>query len=772
MKQNAMHRFFTALIFLAAVSGAAIPFPALSQGQSLALPSTQKFSKKTRQVDISLIADKATVRPGDTVTVAVRQKIALGWHTYWRNPGDAGEPTVVEWSLPSGAKASELQWPLPEIIAVEGITDYGYSGEVLLLSDIALPKDLSAPAIEIKAHVQLLVCKDICVPEEASASLSLFVDANGGPSQNSPNAKQIADVRNTLPAPSPWPARFEVSGETVTLRLENFQQKLLDTTKLRLYPGKPNVIENSPPQLAVAADGALALQMRRSTAKLPLPKRFEGVLAVETPAGESGDLLRLSYSVSGEVKQLPGNNAFQEVKTSPKAQQPNVEQYASGKALSDYTDWTKQPAQPSGIGNISFVTAAAFAFLGGLILNLMPCVFPVLSLKALSLARETAPHERHIHASAYLLGVLLSFAILAAGLIILRAGGEQIGWGTQFQSPTFVLILMALFMALGLNMSGVFEIGGRLAGIGDKLTRAPGFTGYFFTGVLATVVATPCTAPFMGAAVGYAFTQPSPLRLLAVLLVLGIGFALPMVALSYLPAVGRWLPKPGPWMSTFKGALAFPLYATAGWLLWVLSVQAGSVGVLGGLVVLLGVAFAAWLIGLTQAPSPLRSGAAVAIALAAIWGGMLLLSASSNETANANAAPAMQTQTEGALTYETFSVARLEALRAERKPVFVNLTAAWCITCKVNERVALNSSRISEAFAARGIMPLKGDWSKANPEITAMLQKFGRAGVPLYLLYPADGGEPQVFPQILTESIVLDRLAKIPLKRQAKSERK
>jgi thiol:disulfide interchange protein DsbD len=400
----------------------------------------------------------------------------------------------------------------------------------------------------------------------------------------------------------------------------------------------------------------------------------------------------------------------------------------------------------------------------------MPCVFPVLSLKALSLARETTPHERHVHASAYLFGVLLSFTVFAVGLIILRTGGEEIGWGTQFQSPAFVLILMALFMALGLNMSGVFEIGGRLAGVGDRFTHIPGFTGYFSTGVLATIVATPCTAPFMGTAVGYAFSQPSNLRLLAVLLVLGIGFALPMVALSYFPAIGRALPKPGPWMTTLKGVLAFPLYATAGWLLWVLSIQLGSEGVLGSLVVLLGIAFAAWLAGLTHEPHPLRSGSAVVVALAAIWGGLLLLPASSNKTANANASPAPFEQTSSGLSYEPFSNAKLAALRAANKPVFINLTAAWCITCKVNEQVALSSSLIAEAFEARGIVPLKGDWSKANPEITAMLQKFGRAGVPLYLLYPADGGEPAVLPQILTESIVLDGLAKISPEQQAKGE--
>ncbi|MEJ2124921.1 MAG: thioredoxin family protein, partial [Alphaproteobacteria bacterium] len=602
----------------------------------------------------------------------------------------------------------------------------------------------------------------------------------------SPHAKRIADARNAMPAPAPWPARFEVSGETVTLHLENFQQNSSNIAKIRFYPGKPNVIENPPPQLATSKEGGLILRMTRSTAKLPLPKNFEGVLAFKSSAGDGGEHHRLGYRVNGElkVKELANGNSAQKGMLSPvKNRSVSEASQSDARPQTQQNDTTPKRADtpnalrnslshdtgtgpPSG-SNLSFGAAVLFAFLGGLILNLMPCVFPVLSLKALSLTRETAPHERHIHASAYLTGVLVSFAVLATVLIVLRAGGDIIGWGTQFQSPAFVLILMALFMALGLNMSGVFELGGRLAGVGDKFTHIPGFTGYFFTGVLATVVATPCTAPFMGTAIGYAFTQPAP-RLIAVLLMLGVGFALPMVVLSYTPAIGRWLPKPGPWMATFKGAMAFLLYATVGWLLWVLSVQLGSTGVLGGLIALLGVAFAAWLVSLTQEPHPLRSGVAVAIAVAAIWGGATILPAPSASGTAVNPSPAAQnTQNTSGLTYEPFSTERLTTLRVAKKPVFVNLTAAWCITCKVNERVALSSSAITEAFAARGIVLLKGDWTNANPEITAILQKFGRAGVPLYLLYSGDGGKPKVFPQLLTESIVMDGLTAIPLKKQA-----
>lgn len=752
MKVIGMRRVLAFFFVLLAVSAIA---PAASAQSPFSAPAT---TKKPPQVRVTLIADKATVRPGETVTVAFRQTIATGWHTYWVNPGDAGDPTTVDWTLPQGATAGELQWPLPDVISIGTLTDYGYSGEVLLLADVTLPQTLSGPSADIAARVSWLVCKEICVPEETTVRLNLLVDASGAPSQPSSQAAEIATARANLPASASWPAQFEATSDALTLQLDNFEA-LPPGAEVRLFPLKPDVIDNTHPQVATVADGALLLRMARADTTTPAPPRFDGVLVI-TSKDASGQLQRRGYVVGGTVCAVEGTRG----PTQPQAATGGESAAPPASALQPPVAVSSPPTPAR--ESLSFGMALAFAFLGGLILNLMPCVFPVLSLKALSLAREAAPAERQMHGTAYLLGVLTSCVTVAAALVALRAGGETIGWGTQFQSPAFVLGMMTLFMALGLNMSGVFELGGRLLGAGDALTRVPGFTGYFFTGVLAAVVATPCTAPFMGAAIGYAFTQPA-VRLFAVLLALGVGFALPMLALSYLPALGRWLPKPGAWMATFKGVMAFPLYATAGWLLWVLAVQLGSDGVLAGLVTLLGVAFAAWLVGAADEPHPLRSGIAAAVAVAAIVGGIAVLPAAAPTEAHI---PAAANGHASGLPYEPFSAARLQALRASSKPVFVNLTAAWCITCKVNERVALRSVRIAETFAARGIVPLKGDWTNADPEITALLQSFGRAGVPLYLLYPAGGGEPQVFPQLLTESIVLDGIAAMPGAHAAKRE--
>jgi thiol:disulfide interchange protein DsbD len=392
-----------------------------------------------------------------------------------------------------------------------------------------------------------------------------------------------------------------------------------------------------------------------------------------------------------------------------------------------------------------------FALLGGLVLNLMPCVFPVLSIKALSLlghARD-APRTARLHGIAYTLGVLASFTLLGVALILLKAGGAQAGWGFQFQSPAFVLATAYLMCAVGLNLSGVFEVGGGLAGVGDALASRAGYAGSFFTGMLATVVATPCTAPFMGGAVAYALAQP-PAKLLAVFLSMGVGLALPYLLLSARPVLQRHLPRPGPWMVRVRQAFAFPMYGAAVWLVWVLARQSGvdaGAAALGGMVAL---AFAGWLYGATRfASSFIRrvggAGAALVVAAALAAG----------HAAIRHGQPAAAT----GVAWTPYSAGRLQALRAAGKPVFVNLTASWCITCLVNEKVALNDLRVDAAFRQAGIRYLKGDWTSQDERITALLRQFGRSGVPLYVFYPAGAdSRPVVLPQLLTPGIVLDAI--------------
>jgi thiol:disulfide interchange protein len=517
----------------------------------------------------------------------------------------------------------------------------------------------------------------------------------------------------------------------LTLQVDGLDREADKIARARFFPINWGQIANALPQKTMLLHDGLLLRMLQGETPPAAGATLDGLLALEGTSPDGGKFRRGYIVSAANVPPTPDDVSAASELMSPAAM--------SGEA-----------------GNIGFGVALLFAFLGGLILNLMPCVFPILSLKAYALAREaSATHHGARGGLAFLAGVLASFGVIAAGLIALRAAGIAAGWGIQFQSPGFVLALAALFLALGLNMSGVFEFGGSLTGAGDSLTRRQGLAGSFFTGVLATAVATPCTAPFMGAAVGYAFAQPA-LQATAVLMALGLGFAMPMLLLSMSPGLGRLLPRPGTWMVRFKQAMAFPLYATAAWLVWVLSVQLGSDGVLAAMVTLLVVAFAAWLFGISSGSRALAKAAALIIAIGGIAGGVAMLSGAQPSTGTAEAA------TDAGPRAEAFTQARLDGLLAEGKPVFINFTAAWCITCKVNERVALRSDRIADAFTKRGITYLKGDWTNANPEITAILTSFGRAGVPLYLLYSGvPGSQPQVLPQLLTESIVLGKVAEL-----------
>jgi thiol:disulfide interchange protein/DsbC/DsbD-like thiol-disulfide interchange protein len=693
-------KWLVALLFVVASLASSSP--------AMALESAPVSSARTVA---SLVTDTDAMRPGTPFRVALRLRLADGWHTYWKNPGDAGVAPELTLELPDGTTQSPIDWPTPRRVQEGPVMTYAYTGDVLL--PVTLTTRGDAPAT-IRAHAQWLVCKDICVPEEADFSLTLPL---GLPAPSSQAPLFVAHDR-TVPRPSPWAAHIAPDG---TLFVQGPELTSATVTDAWFIPEQPNRIQDDAAQPLSVRDGGFTLALRPA-AGFDAVKPLGGVLSVRDRAGMQADVA---------VSAVPG------------------------------------PAPPPAMPPLSHVLV--FAFLGGLILNLMPCVFPILAMKAVALARNAG--RGRAHAMAYTAGVLVMFVGLAGALLAARATGTAAGWGFQFASPVFVAAMTWLLLAVGLNLSGVFQVGGggSLTNAGSGLADRHGAVGSFFTGLLAVLVATPCTAPFMAVAVAAGLAAPPAVTVL-VFAVMGLGLASPYIALAELPGLVRVIPRPGRWMEVMKQALAFPMYGAAAWLLWVVSEEAGSVGVLVTATGAVLVGFAAWILGLGQTSSihagssqsgsgtgqtkrshRVRHFGQIAAAVAVLVAGAAL---SGIEASGAPGA-SVQPDSGGA---EAFTPARLAALRAQGRPVFVNMTAAWCVTCLVNERVAIATGPVQRAFAAADVAYLKGDWTRQDPAITAFLQQNGRDGVPLYVFYPAHAAQPQILPQILTEGEVLRRL--------------
>jgi thiol:disulfide interchange protein len=661
-------------------------------------------------VQVELVAETASVAPAATLWVDVHFAIKPGWHIYWRNPGDSGLPTAIEWNLPPGFSAGGILWPVPERFVQGGIGNYGYAGSADLLVPITAAKDLvPGTAAELAGEVSWLVCADICIPGSAKLSQSLPVAA--GPVAADPAvAARFANIRRELPVQAPFEARFIADAHAYVLRVPESALAGLREPTAMFFPNDDTLIDHAAETRATRRADGLEITMPKAAAAAAVPATLDGVLVLR---GRDG-----------------AERAF-EISANP---------------------FSAPPAE----ANLAWWEALLLAFLGGVVLNAMPCVFPILSLKLLSLTRQAHGRrsERLGSGLAYTAGVLASFAALGGGLLALRTGGQMIGWGFQLQTPVFVAVIAYIIFAMGLSLSGVAAFGAGFAGTGGRLARRSGLTGTFFTGVLATIVATPCTAPFMGAALGLALIAPAPLAI-AIFLALGLGLAAPYLAATVIPGWQRALPRPGAWMELVKQLLAFPLYGTVAWLLWVLIQQVGPGQALGSLFGLVLVGFAVWIYGRTRLAAPLGRSVGAGLAVAGAAAAILLAVSLTTTADRAAAAP-----TSDRLVYEPYTAERLLALEGAGTPVFVNLTASWCVTCLINERVALDSDAVRHAFTARGIVALKGDWTSQNPEITALLQQFGRSGVPLYLLYSGKG-EPVILPQILTASGVLDALGKV-----------
>jgi thiol:disulfide interchange protein DsbD len=677
------------------------------QSRALALESTARTSPRA---GVTLVTDKDSVAPGDTVRIALRQKLAPHWHTYWKNPGDAGTPVSINLTLPDGVSAGEIQWPGPERISTGPVMSFGYEHEALFPITVTVPK--SAPpgtTLPVTAKAEWLVCEKQCIPESGSFALDLPISPTSTPANaDIQNAFAATDARTPIKAT--WPTRLTVEGAALALTADTGEFNAGNVKDAYFYPDDWGVVIHASPQQLSFADGKLNLAMEKGeTFNADAPA--SGLLALTAQDGGTR-----WFAVTPQViAAAPAGN-------------------------------------PATIASLPLWQIALFAFLGGLLLNLMPCVFPVLAIKAVSVARLSGGELREIRLSGlfYTLGVLTAFTALAAVLLGLRASGETIGWGFQFQSPLFVAVMSWLLLAIGLNLSGVYEIGLGLTGAGQKLTHREGHLGSFLTGLLAVVVATPCTAPFMGVAIGAALAAPVAVSL-ALFIAMGLGLAAPYALLGLLPRLARLLPKPGRWMLRLRQAMAFPMYASAAWLVWVLAQQAGDSGVMIGLAGALLIAFAAWLYGIAQHDAG-RGYVTRGLSIVAILALVILLPQLGGAPSNA----AISATSDA----DRFTNARLAELRKDGKPVFVNMTAAWCITCLVNEKTTLSTATVKDALRERGVVYLKGDWTNRDPEITSFLRGFNRDGLPFYAYYPAGTGEPVVLPPVLTESLVLNEIRK------------
>jgi len=695
----------------------------LLAGPAFAQPSVVQ----TDNVRAELVSDAATVKAGEPFWVGLRQTIRPKWHTYWKNPGESGLPTEIAWTLPPGAKADAIVWPTPTLFDIGGVTNYGFKDEAMLLVRITPPADF-AGALKIAAEANWLVCEDVCIPEEGKFELTLPSGAAATPAP--PAVRTLFETaRRRVPTESPWSARYGVakSGDP-TLIVEAKGLKPDTISDIYFFPAEWGAVATMAKQTASVTAEGIRIPLRKGEAKTAMPERLAGTLVLTEKTADG--TVKQAFDVSAKL-----DPAFVPAPAS-------LQGLATGEQL-------------------SLVQALLFALLGGLILNLMPCVFPVLAMKAAAFARLAGHGQAEMRRDglAYTAGVLVSFAAMAAIVVAIRASAGDVAWGFQFQSPVFSLLIAYLFFIVGLNLSGVFEFGGRLGGVGQGLVARGGTTGAFFTGVLAVIVATPCTAPFMAAALGFALSQPAPATV-AVLLAMGLGLALPYLALSMTPALQRLLPRPGAWMDRLRQFLAFPMYASAVWMIWVLTQQTGSDGVLYALGGMILIAFAIWLLRLGGGASLgtwVRRGVAAAAVLLAFAATLKL------DDAPATAASASGGQTSGVNFegWERFSRARMAEAVAAGKPVFVDFTAAWCITCLVNERVALETAATKKAFEQAGVIKLKGDWTNRDDEITGVLKEVGRAGVPLYLFWAPGADRPKILPQVLTEAMILSELSSI-----------
>ena len=642
---------------------------------------------------IEILTESISITPGDELLIGFKFTLNPGWHTYWENPGDAGEGASIKWNLPNDVSASEILWPGPQRIPVEPLMTFGYEDEVVLLTKIYTSEATIVP-LNLNALVSWYTCKEICIPQEAEVSIPIKL-GNKTPSVS----KAILD--QTL---EEVPIQFEGTYRVQRLEDSYILQGQLENQdqydSIYFFPKDYGLTDYTKDQFYEINKDSFSLQIK--AAEIEIENRtFEGVIAINK--GEAVSFIEINYPL----------------KAKPISQEFNI------------------------------FTLIFFAFLGGLILNIMPCVFPILSIKILRFVEQSgdSTYKTIQQGLLFSLGVIVSFLAIAALLVSLKSGGESIGWGYQLQSPIVVSLLVYLFVVLGYIFMSNMVLGTSLArlssislGKGDSIES-------FLTGVLAVIVASPCTAPFMGSAIGFALLQPSFYSVL-IFLGLGIGFSLPYLVLSAKPSLLSFLPKPGQWMETFKQFMAFPMWASALWLLWVLSSQVNNQEViqvlLGALLIIIGL----WLVEKNNSKTNwIRWIVRLPFILLLVFSLWLIPTSYSD----------LDESKQNQLAY---SPQLLEDLREENALVFLNFTADWCITCKVNESVALKTSKVRKLLTDKDITYIEADWTRKDPVISSALEEYGRTGLPLYLLFPSKG-DPLILPEILTEDILLSYLSEV-----------
>jgi thiol:disulfide interchange protein DsbD len=679
------------------------------------------------QVSASLVSADASIKPGTPFTVALHLVHQPHWHSYWVNPG-TGLPTSLKWSLPDGWKAGEIQWPAPMLLLDTrgNVIGNGYDGDLLLPVTITPPASLQPGTMaELPVKADWLMCQDECVPGSAKLSITLRVLADDPKPDPNWGAK-IRAVQAQLPTADPaWSAAATRDAKVVTLTIRptGAAGAAAPASDGLHFFSEDGLVASDQPQ-TVTSDGKGGF-----TLALPVsddgPKDAASLVGVVTS--------KQGWHADGS---LPGLRVDAVFGAPPVA--------AAGGA----TQAAGPGPEPSPVAG-GFLGTLALAFIGGLILNLMPCVFPVLGIKILGFVNQAGADRRKVtlHGLVFTSGVLVSFWVLAAILAILRAGGSHLGWGFQLQSPEFVFGLAAAMLAFALNMSGVFEFGLTATGIGSNLQSKSGLVGSFLTGALATVAATPCAAPFLAPALGAALAL-STAQSFAIFTVIGIGLSTPYLLLSAFPAAVKVLPRPGAWMETFKQAMAFPLYATVAYLVWVLAGQLPETGLLSSLFGLVLVAMAVWAYGRWNAPgaSPGRARfgaiACVVLLAAGAWAGWPLAAKPTD------------------IVWEKWSPEAVEKLRSENRVVYVDFTARWCATCQANKRLVFHSEDVLKQFREKNVAALRGDWTNKDPEITAELAKYHRAAVPFNVIWAPGHADPILLPELLTPSVVLDAIPK------------